>query len=671
MGVMGARSSDDFKQFVEAAKAKLQEGGSRDLCEAKMAALDNLCKGVDIQLYAAASSERTVTYGAWLSAVIGRTLVLCGSVEEGERITETLKGLGVNAVLVSDADDLKGAWTAEDACVTAPVSAVAAFLKSKTATIVASRCVVDSVESILSRGPMSELEASLLGFRDTNPEAQIVLIGSEPSLNISALSRRFLREPQSCSIKGAAVQNMEHVYYEVETSLLAKPQALCDLIELEGGNSCIVFCNSPSDADFADVILRKRGIASMKLIGYVPQLKLSKAIQQLQKKEITTLVLTDVAARGVPLEEFAVVVNYSVPTDPEVYFHRYSPSAESQTKKVISLVAAMDISNFHYLKKLGKLEFVQGELPAPEQLFLGKFGQLRDQAIEKALINDSGIAAMVDKILSDEKARDITALLVYNTLSVIPSLKSAVSTSREEVQEYDEEEDDEGQQPQPGDRRRGRGPQGRDRDRDSRESRDSRDSRGNRGRRGGRSQDRSYDSYNQDGEGFHAHPEEGGQGRRSSRRGGDGERGGESRERQPRQPRKPMVVDKEARLYVGVGKTHGVSDTGLTQDVVSLCGVEAADVHRVSVREFYSFIDVPEAVANQVIDKLGEHEAAGTGEKYFVKKAVTLSIPREGSAEELAGAQDGGSYEEPEMGHPGHDDAGEEGPTMLAVDDQP
>ncbi len=94
---------------------------------------------------------------------------------------------------------------------------------------------------------------------------------------------------------------MEHIYYEVGTSLLAKPQALCDLVEYEAGSTCVVFCNSPSDADFADVILKKRGIASLKLIGYVPQIKLSKAIQQLENGEITALVLTDVAARGVPL----------------------------------------------------------------------------------------------------------------------------------------------------------------------------------------------------------------------------------------------------------------------------------------------------------------------------------------------------------------------------------
>lgn len=679
MGVEGARSSDEPNAIAAEAKARLQGQDGQDLCPAKASVLESLARGVDTQLYAAAGSGRTALYGAWLSAVGGKSLIVCGGAEEAEKIVSSVRTFGVVATVATAAEDLKGAFTSENACVVSCPAAVAAFLKTKTASIVVDRCVVDSVDSIISHGPLSDLESCLLSFRDFNPEAQIVLIGSEPSLNISALSRRFLREPQTCSIKGVTVQNMEHVYYEVETSLLAKPQALCDLVELEGGSPCIVFCNSPSDADFADVILRKRGVASMKLIGYVPQLKLSKALQQLQKKEITTLVLTDVAARGISLEDFAVVVNYSVPTDPEVYFHRYSASPESQTKKVISLVAALDISNFHYLKKLGKLEFIQGELPAPEQLFLGKFGQLKEQAIEKALVNDSGIAAMVDKILADEKARDIAALLVFNTLSVIPSLKAAAS-AREEAQEYEEEDEDD-QQPQPGDRRRGRGQQGRDRDRDSRDSRDSRgsrdsrDSRGGRGdRRGGRSQDRGFDSYGQEGDGYEAHSDEGHQGRRGGRRGGDGERGdrgGDSRERQQRPPRKPMIVDKEARLYVGVGKNHGVSDAALTQDVVSLCGVEASDVHRVSVREFYSFIDVPEAVANQVIDKLGEHQAASTGEKYFVKKAVTLSIPREGTPDEASSSDDGGSYEEHEMAHTSRNEGVDDGPTMLSVDDQP
>ena len=485
---------------------------------------------------------------------------------------------------------------------------------------------------------------------------------------------------------------MEHIYFEVGTSLLAKPQALCDILELETGHSCIVFCNSPSDADFADVILKKRGVSSLKLVGYVPQIKLSKAIQQIQKKEVGCLVLTDVAARGVPLDDFDIVINYSVPTDPEVYFHRYSESeTERKTKKVISLVAALDLSNFHYLKKLGKLEFAQGTLPSPEELFVAKFKQLRDQAVEKALLSDAAVGQLVDKVLADSNARDIVALLLHNTMTVLPSLKAAPAA--DDSGDFAGEEDEEGGQ---------RG------DRGGRGGRQGGGRRGDRGDRGGRGrwQDQDESEFEDDDDNSQARflgggdSQEEGQGGRRGRRGdrqrgdrqdrggrrdrGDrGERGDrgdrEERSSEPRQrqQRKPIVVDKEARLYVGAGATQGVSSEALTQDVINLCGLNSTDVHRVTVRENYSFVDVAEGIADQVVDKLSESSVPSTGSKYYVKKAVTLSIPREGASEEsqasdsgFEGGETNGSHESHES-HESHDaHEAEGGPTLLAVDDQ-
>jgi hypothetical protein len=126
-----------------------------------------------------------------------------------------------------------------------------------------------------------------------------------------------------------------------------------------------------------------------------------------------------------------------------------------------------------------------------------------------------------------------------------------------------------------------------------------------------------------------------------------------------------MVVDKEARLYVGAGATQGLSGDALTQEVINVCGLTPSDVHRVSVRDCYSFVDVPEAVADQVVEKLGDAQVAATGSKYYVKKAVTLSIPREGASEESNGTD---SFEGGESHDHAHDTS-DEGPTLLAVDE--
>ncbi len=505
------------------------------------------------------------------------------------------------------------------------------------------------------------------------------------------------------------MQSMEHIYYEVGTSLLAKPQALCDLVEFEAGHTCVVFCNSPSDADFADVILKKRGLASLKLIGYVPQIKLSKAIGQLQKREITALVLTDVAARGVPLEEFDVVINYSIPADPEVYFHRFAAEGETKTKKVVSLVAAMDITNFHFLKKLGRAEFVQQEPPTAEQLFASKFSSLRDQALERVASGEAGLGELVEKVLGDDKAKEIVSLLLNNTLTVIPALRAAAAPAREERSEYDEEEDEDDVGQPDFDKRDSRGGRGGRGDRrDSRggrggRDRDSRDSRGNRGgdrddRGGRRHRDDSFDEDDDRQPAYLGEEDSGSDQRRGNgRRGGRDDRGrddrgrddrdrGEGRRGRQREPRKPMMVDKQARLYVGAGSNQGISKDTLAEQVVSACGLAADDVRRVSVRGAYSFVDVSDKVADQVVEKLAESDVAGRGEKLFVKRAVTLSIPREPTAEELAAMQQNEeNYHSSEQRHDdrdGHGDRdqhgsqdydqseGEEGPTLLAVDDQ-
>ena len=349
-------------------------------------------------------------------------------------------------------------------------------------------------------------------------------------------------------------------------------------------------------------------------------------------------------------------------------------------------MAALDLSNFHYLKKLGKLEFVEKKLPTPEELFVSKLTQLKEQAIERSLLSDSGLSQLVVQVMGDANARDVVALLLHNTITVLPSLKAAPAVTEDRGEFEGEEEEGYSDRGGRGGDRQGRGRRG---DRVRRDSRDSRDSNDNRDSRGPREdwpqEDEDLDDNSQtqflgggEDRGDRQGPSRRGGRRTSDRRQDDGDRGdrgdrrdrggrgerGERGDREPRQrlQRKPMIVDKEARLYVGVGANQGVSGEALTEKVVAACGIQPTDVHRVSVRPFYSFIDVPEAVADQVVERLGENEVEGTGLKYYVKRAVTLSIPREGGQEDTQATEGfSGPVESHEMS--------EDGPTLLAVDE--
>jgi len=645
MGVVRSGNADGSAAY-ERAVAKLKEIDAQDFNRLKDSALSVMCSGADAQIYADAGTSRTNLYGSWLMSEEGTSLVVCGATENAHSICQALAALGAKVRIGADVDGIRESFSQGAGIIVVPVALANQTFKGS-GQLPVNRCVIDGVGSIIESVGLPDLESFLLAFREGHSDTQLVLIAQEPSLHMSALSRRFLTEPKTCSVKSSMEQDMEHFYFEVGTALLAKPQALCDLIELESSHPCIVFCNSPSDADFADVILKKRGISSVKLIGYVPQLKLTKAIGQIQRKEVSVLVITDVAARGVPLEDFGVVVNYSVPSDPEVYFHRYTAEPGSRTKKVISLVAPLDIANFHYLKKLGKLEFRKAELPSAEELFMSKFAQLKEHAIEKQLLNEPSVVTLVDKVMGDENAREIVSLLLHNTVSVIPALKAA-ATPREDVSERsDEEEEDSGR------RSGGRRSQG-----------------NNRGdRNGGRNRRNAGGDGEYEGDfGYEEEDRFRGQSRRhgrNSRDSGshDGENGNGGRPQRPQ--RKPVVVDKEARLYVGAGTRGGLSAERVVGDIVKVCGVAQEDVHRVSVRDCYTFVDVADAIADQVIDSLGETDCGSTGDKYFVKKAVTLSIPRPGVVEE----SESENRDDVELSSDMDVDSDGEGPTLLAVDD--
>jgi ATP-dependent RNA helicase DeaD len=670
---------------IDGVKARLDAAGPLEEGLAVDKAIETLASGADCQVYHPTTATAGRLVAAYVADAGGPALVICSSAEKASATADVLSGFGckdAKAVTSEEGASAVAELGSSSSVVVAPAGVCVTAAKKAAGKISVKRIVVDNLEEIIGAGNLTELEATLNAVRENSAEAQIILIAAEPSLHVSALSRRFLNSPTTVTLKAEAQRDAEHVYFEVGNTLLAKPQAMCDLLEAENDARVLVFCNSPADADFADVIIKKRGVQSMKLIGYVPQLKLSKALHQLQKGEVGVVVLTDVAARGVPLEEFDVVINYSVPTDPEIYFHRYSTSLESRTRKIISLVSPLDISNFHYVKKLGKLDFVKGTLPSPEEIMSLKLQGLRRQALERDGSEDAVMAELVTSILKDDEAKKIVTLLLHNTLSVIPALKASVAPARDTADERGSdrdggyEDEDGGQQPRRNDGRRGGDRGGRDRDRGGRD----RDRYGN-GRsqgRGRRDDDYGMAPEGQDEEfGQFADSEGDEQPRQRERRNSRGDRGdrGERGDRGDRRSRQ-SPVDREVRIYVGQGATQGLTVDRLVSAVVDN-GVTSDSVKRPQVRKNYSFIDVPEKVADELVEKMSETDFEGG--KFFVRKAVTLSLPRppqsrsnDDDRSDTSGDFEGGSEGDigGDVDMSGNvDSQSDDGPTLLAVDD--
>lgn len=396
------------------------------------------------------------------------------------------------------------------------------------------------------------------------------------------------------------LSHVTHVYYEIGGELLSKPNALAQIIEAKGTGGVLIFCNTPSDTDLVEVLLKKRGISAKKLIGNVPQSKLEKTLEALHNGEVTALVVTDIAARGLDIDDFTTIIHYTAPSDGDTYAHRINKAGPfNNLKTVATLIGPLDITNFHYVKKSLGVEFVIKELPTAEELAASKVERLSSCAELKKSVEDPKYAALAASITARKDAQSIVAYLLQNTLEVLPALQ--VTAERNEEQEMDDDDDDMGQND-----------------------------------RFNRRDDRRGDDRNQ------RRNDRSGNERRGKRYDDDSDEGSEEQRQRPQRVNLPPI--KDARMYIGMGTKEG-----LTQDkLISLlneAGLSEIPVKRSIFRRGYSFFDIPEEKADEVITALSDRESVSGG-PLFIRKATIISTAQQAPAEEAVASEDEGSEEQ-------------------------
>ena len=359
----------------------------------------------------------------------------------------------------------------------------------------------------------------------------------------------------------------QHVYYEVSGDLLAKHKTLCDVIEFEGRPPTLIYCNTPSDTDLVTVMLKKRGIPAKKLIGHVPSHKVQQVVKECAGGEITAVVSTDIAARDMNVADFDYIVNYSVHNDPEVYLHRISGANhdEHQVRKVATLVGPVDFGSFHYLKKVLDINFEAAEPPSGAELAEANFNKLiKDAAAEPEEGEDK------DK----EFVETMTARIMESehTASVVSYLL------RNSLRVAEKSADSDSDSP--------------------------------RGHRGERGDKRGYDGYDRDD--------------RQSRGRGRGRRY-EDRERPDENLPPPP---KDVRFYIGHGTEAGLSAEQFTKLVTTHTDLTTDQIKRLSLRDFYGFVDFPEEVADSASEALEGIELE-SGTSLLLKRAITIAEPRQ------------------------------------------
>jgi ATP-dependent RNA helicase DeaD len=182
--------------------------------------------------------------------------------------------------------------------------------------------VLDEADEMLDMGFADELDAILAAVPETR---QTVLFSATMAPRVERIARRHLKDPVRIEIRHEAVATgdvpqIRQTAYVVPRA--SKPAALGRILDLESPAAAIVFCRTREEVDTLTETLNGRGYRAEALHGGLNQEQRDRVMGRLRSGTADLLVATDVAARGLDVEQLTHVVNYNVPSAPDAYVHR-------------------------------------------------------------------------------------------------------------------------------------------------------------------------------------------------------------------------------------------------------------------------------------------------------------------------------------------------------------
>jgi ATP-dependent RNA helicase DeaD len=227
-------------------------------------------------------------------------------------------------------------------------------------------CILDEADRMLDMGFREDMEV-ILG--DMPKSRQTLFFSATMNRGVEGLIRTFSKNPQEISIerKALTVDTIEQTYYEVRNR--SKIEVLCRLLDLELNPRGIVFCNTKQMVEDATEALSARGYVADRIHGDITQANRERVIKRFKDGSVELLVATDVAARGLDIDDVDIVFNYDLPHDPEDYVHRVGRTGRAgRSGKSVTFVYGRDIYRLEAIERYTRQVVKRMPIPSLEDV---------------------------------------------------------------------------------------------------------------------------------------------------------------------------------------------------------------------------------------------------------------------------------------------------------------
>lgn len=282
-------------------------------------------------------------------------------------------------------------------------------LKPQTVDIV----VLDEADEMLNMGFREDIE-TILG--QLPEERQTMLFSATMPKPILEIAERYLHEPEIVKViqKELTVPKIEQYYYEVNPR--KKNEVLSRLLDMYDPSLSLVFCNTKRKVDELVADLKGRGYFAEGLHGDMKQSQRDRVMNGFRNGRTDILVATDVAARGIDVDDVEAVFNYDVPQDDEYYVHRIGRTGRAGREgRAFTLVVGKEIYKLKDIQRYCKTKIRRQPIPSVNDVAAIKVEKLLEQAGE--LIATDGLGRMMDLLEeyldgSDYSATEMAAALL-------------------------------------------------------------------------------------------------------------------------------------------------------------------------------------------------------------------------------------------------------------------
>jgi ATP-dependent RNA helicase DeaD len=471
-----------------------------------------------------------------------------------------------------------------------------------------------------------------MGFRDdielilqgTPPERQTVFFSATIPRPIQQLIEKYSRDPQSVRIeqKTLTVSTVEQVYYEVDRRF--KVDLLTRLIDIHDLKLGIVFCNTRRMVDELVEHLNAQGYSADRLHGEMTQAMRDRVMNKFRKSGLEFLVATDVAARGIDVQNIEVVFNYDLPYDPEDYVHRIGrTSRQGRSGRAISFVSGREVFKIRQIERFVNTRIQRATAPTLNQVEEARTNAVLDKI--RATLKSGEYKKqdqLIERLLEEGfSSTDIASALLHH---VQGGESTPAKAQREEppVREREREERpwgaaregrygrDEGRPPY-----ERREPRGRDYPPERRERPpERRDYPPERRERPPERRERSAERPRHEPTApVAATPKPEANARPRPEPAAVVHKPARHAEARPAQPAKASrrTPEGQTRVYVNVGAEMGVSADDVVGTILGETGLPREVVGTVDLRERHAFVDVAAEHANAILSKLNRAQIKG------------------------------------------------------------